>query len=161
MYTMRDVSDAELTSRVQHLVPWVQDVLDQARERQAQLETLRQQRAAAKVAPDAPAQPPVPTPPPASVPADLQALLQQAVQQALAAANGQATPPPPAPPANGTAPSGPAPDDQQTGFCSLHQAAMTEHTDPASGDTWYSHYLEDAQRYCKGARPSRRNGHRR
>ena len=60
MYTMRDVSDAELTSRVQHLVPWVQDVLDQARERQAQLETLRQQRAAAKVAPDAPAQPPGP-----------------------------------------------------------------------------------------------------
>ena len=40
------------TGRVQHLVPWVQDVLDQARERQAQLETLRQQRAAAKVAPD-------------------------------------------------------------------------------------------------------------
>ena len=35
LYTMRDVSDAELTSRVQHLVPWVQDVLDQARERQA------------------------------------------------------------------------------------------------------------------------------
>jgi len=28
MYTMRDVSDAELTGRVQHLVPWVQDVLD-------------------------------------------------------------------------------------------------------------------------------------
>jgi hypothetical protein len=157
MYTMRDVSDAELTSRVQHLVPWVQDVLDQARERQAQLETLRQQRAAAKVAPDAPAQPPVPTPPPASVPADLQTLLQQAVQQALAAqANGQA-PSPPAP----AAPSGAAPDDQQTGFCSIHQAEMTQHTDPASGDTWYSHYLEDAQRYCKGTRPIRRNGHRR
>ena len=33
MYTMRDVSDAELTGRVQHLVPWVQDLLDQARER--------------------------------------------------------------------------------------------------------------------------------
>ena len=32
MYTMRDVSDAELTGRVQHLVPWVQDLLDQARE---------------------------------------------------------------------------------------------------------------------------------
>jgi hypothetical protein len=47
MYTMRDVSDAELTGRVQHLVPWVQDLLDQARERQAQLEALRQQRAAA------------------------------------------------------------------------------------------------------------------
>jgi hypothetical protein len=30
MYTMRDVSDAELTSRVQHLVPWVQDVVRRA-----------------------------------------------------------------------------------------------------------------------------------
>ena len=69
-------------------------------------------------------------------------------------------PPPPAPPSNGTAPSAPAPDDQQTGFCSLHQAEMTQHTDPASGDTWYSHYLEDAQRYCKGVRPHRRNGRR-
>ena len=152
MYTMRDTTDAELTGRVQHLVPWVQDLLDQARERQAQLEALRQQRAAAKVAPDTPAQPPVPTLPPASVPADLQALLQQAVQQALAAqANGQA-------PSNGTAPSGAAPDDQQTGVCSMHQAAMTRHTDPDSGDTWSSHYLEDEQRYCKGARPNRRNG---
>ena len=28
MYTMCDISDAELTSRVQHLVPWVQDILD-------------------------------------------------------------------------------------------------------------------------------------
>jgi len=53
------------------------------------------------------------------------------------------------------------PDDQQTGVCSLHQAAMTRHTDPDSGDTWSSHYLEDEQRYCKGARPTRRNGHRR
>ena len=42
MYTMRDVSDAALTSRVQHLVPWVHDVLDQARERQGHLDTLRQ-----------------------------------------------------------------------------------------------------------------------
>jgi hypothetical protein len=155
MYTMRDTTDAELTGRVQYLVPWVQDLLDQARERQAQLAALHQQRAAAKVAPDAPAQPPVPTPPPASAPADLQALLQQAVQQALAAAaatgQAQGTPPP-------AAPSGAVPDDQQTGVCSLHQAAMTRHTDPDSGDTWYSHYLEDEQRYCKGVRPTRRNG---
>ena len=49
MYTMRDVSDAELTGRVQHLVPWVQDVLDQARERQTHLDTLRQQREAAQM----------------------------------------------------------------------------------------------------------------
>src|SRR6266481_1137972 len=82
MYTMRDVSDAELTSRVQHLVPWVQDVLDQARERQTLLDTLRQQREAAHTAPSASA-PPTPQAP--SAPADLQALLQQAVQQALAA----------------------------------------------------------------------------
>ena len=96
IYTMRDVSDAELTSRVQHLVPWVQDVLDQARERQAHLDALRQQREAASAGPIAVPQPPSPTPP-----ADLQALMQQAVQQALAAqqppsnsqtrANGQAS----------------------------------------------------------------------
>lgn len=46
LYTMRDVSDAELTSRVQYLVPWVQDMLDQARGRQAHLDLLRQQREA-------------------------------------------------------------------------------------------------------------------
>ena len=77
----------------------------------------------------------------------------QAVQATLAAQQAAT---------NGAAPStGTAPDDQQTGFCSLHQAEMTQHMDPASGDTWYSHYLEDAQRYCKGVRPTRRNGHRR
>jgi len=156
MYTMRDVSDAELTGRVQHLVPWVQDVLDQARERQAQLETLRQQRAAAKVAPDAPAQPPVPTPPPASVPADLQTLLQQAVQQALATqANGQAPgTPPPAPPSNGTAPSGAAPDDQQTGFCSIHQVQMERKQNDRG--VFYGHWLADEKRHCNGRRNGRR-----
>ncbi len=82
MYTMRDVRDAELTSRVQHLVPWVQDVLDQARERQAHLEALRQQREAAQAAPAAAAPS---APPQAPPPADLQGLIQQAVQQALAA----------------------------------------------------------------------------
>ena len=96
MYTMRDVSDAELTSRVQHLVPWVQDVLDQARERQAHLDTLRQQREAAPEGRRCPTGPPR-----HATQVDLQALIQQAVQQALAApqpaSNGQ-------PPANGTAP---------------------------------------------------------
>ena len=144
MYTMRDVSDAELTSRVQHLVPWVQDVLDQARERQAHLDALRQQREAAPTALAAP-QPSTPIVPPASVPTDLQALLQQAVQQALAAqANGPSTPPangmassgpPPAPPSHGTASGAPAADDQETGFCSLHQVAMQAHEDPETGDT--------------------------
>ena len=60
MYTMRDVNDAELTSRVQHLTPWVQELVDQARERQGQLDTLRQQRDAAA------GQAAVPPPPPPS-----------------------------------------------------------------------------------------------
>jgi SWIM zinc finger len=151
MYTMRDVSDAELTGRVQHLVPWVQDLLDQARERQAQLEAQRQQRAAAKVAPDAPAQPPVPTSPPASVPADLQALLQQAVQQALAAANGQApSTPPPAALSTSQRQAKAKTGDQATGFCSLHQVAM-EHRENERG-SWYSHWLPEEERHCKGRR---------
>ena len=64
MYTMRDVSDAELTSRVQHLVPWVQDVLDQARERQTHLDTFRQQREAASAGQAAVPQPAASHPPP-------------------------------------------------------------------------------------------------
>jgi len=145
MYTMRDVSDAELTGRVQHLVPWVQDLLDQARERQAQLEALRQQREAAKAAPAAPLQAPVPTLPPPSVPPDLQALLQQAVQQALAAqANGQAAgTPPPAPPSNGPAQPAPTPE----GWCARHQVQMEPHSNERG--SWWSHRLADGS-YCKG-----------
>ena len=69
MYTMRDVNDAELTSRVQHLTPWVQDLFDQARERQGQLDTLRQQRDAAA----GQAAVPPPPPRPASEPSDRRA----------------------------------------------------------------------------------------
>ena len=150
MYTMRDISDAELTSRVQHLVPWVQDVLDQARERQTLLDTLRQQREAAKAAPAAPAPS---APQPTTPPVDLQALLQQAVQQALAAhapspgtppANGQASSaPPPAPPSPGTAAANGA-----TPFCPLHQVAMEQRSN-ARG-SWWSHWLADEKHYCKG-----------
>jgi hypothetical protein len=153
LYTLRGVDDVELQRRITATLPTLQDIIEACEERAAQ-------RAAAREAQAAQAQ----QAPAAAVPsADLQALMQQALQQALAAqANGQAPgTPPPAPPSNGTASSAPAPDDQQTGFCSLHQAAMTRHTDPDSGDTWSSHYLEDEQRYCKGARPTRRNGHRR
>jgi len=134
MYTMRDVSDAELTHRVQYLVPWVQDVLDQARERQSHLDILRQQREAASAGPTAVPQPPPPTPP-----ADLQALLQQAVQQALAAqqpaSNSQA-------PANSTAPASPA------DWGPLHQVPMEQRSN-AKGAR-YSHWLASEQRYCKG-----------
>jgi len=147
MYTMRDTTDAELTGRVQHLVPWVQDLLDQARERQAQLAALRQQREAATAAPAAPLQAPAPTLPPPSVPPDLQALLQQAVQQALAAqaaVNGQAHgTPPPAPPSTGTAAAnGGAP------FCHVHQAPLELRTNDRG--SWWSHWVASEKRYCKG-----------
>ena len=136
---MRDVSDAELTSRVQHLVPWVQDILDQARERQALLDTFRQQREATSAGPTAGPQPPSPTPP-----ADLQALIQQAVQQALAAqqlaSTGQT-------PANGPAPAT-SPPASPADWCPLHQVTMEQRSN-ATG-TWYSHWVASAQRYCKG-----------
>jgi hypothetical protein len=155
-HTMRARDDAELQTRLQAFLPTFRAIT-------AALEALHAEREAAKAAPARAAQ--APAAPPAEV---LQQAVAQAVQQALAAqahANGQAHgqahgTPPPAPPSNGTAPSGAAPDDQQTGVCSLHQAAMTQHTDPASGDTWYSHYCEETQRYCKGARSTRRNGRR-
>jgi SWIM zinc finger len=151
MYTMRDVSDAELTSRVQHLVPWVQDVLDQARERQTLLDTLRQQREAVQTASDAPA---LPTPP-ATVPqADVQELIRQAVQQALAAQQTPSNGTPPAtghgsdvqaPPSQGH---GPAAANGATPFCHVHQVAMEQRSN-AKG-TWWSHWLASEQRYCKG-----------
>ena len=145
LYTMRDVTDAELTSRVQHLMPWVQDLLDQARERQAHLDLLRQQREATSAGQTAGPQPPSPTPP-----ADLQALIQQAVQQALAAQQ---------PPSIGQAPCarpqpGPtrrhAPPASPADWCPLHQVAMEQRSN-AKG-TWYSHWLASEQRYCKGKR---------
>jgi hypothetical protein len=146
MYTMRDVSDAELTSRVQHLVPWVQDVLDQARERQAMLDTLCQQREAAQTASD------TPHTPSATVPqADLQAFIDQAVQQALAArqvtSNGT-------PPANGHAPTDARPPGQGTradtpsGYCALHGVTMEQRSN-AKG-AWYSHWLAAEARWCRG-----------
>jgi len=152
LYTMRDTTDAELTSRVQHLVPWVQDLLDQARERQAQLAALRQQREAAPAAPAAPLPPPAPTLSPTSVPADLQALLHQAVQQALAApANGQAPgTPPPAPPSAAQRQDKAKTGDQVTGVCSLHQVAMKHHENERG--TWYSHWLPEEERNCRGRR---------
>jgi hypothetical protein len=150
MYTLRGIDDAELQRRITATLPTLQDIIEACEERAAQ-------RVAARAAQAAQAQQAQ------QAPADVQALLQQAVQQALAAqANGAApSTPPPAPPSNGTAPSGAAPDDQQTGLCSLHQVQMTLRGE--SPDTWHSHWLEDEQRYCRGRRPSRRvrrNGRR-
>ncbi len=128
LYTMRDVTDAELTSRVQHLVPWVQDLLDQARERQGHLDTPRQQREAASAGPTAVPQPPPPTPP-----TDLQAL---AAQQSPS--TGQV-------PGNGTAPASPA------DWCPPHQVPMEQRSN-AKG-AWHGHWLASEQRYCKGKEP--------
>jgi hypothetical protein len=138
LYTMRDVTDAELTSRMQHLVPWVQDIVDQARERQAHLDLLRQQREAASAGQPAGPQPPT-TPP-----ADLQALIQQAVQQALAA---QQSPSTDQTPATGTVPAT-TPPASPADWCALHQVAMEQRSN-AKG-TWSSHWMASEQRYCKG-----------
>jgi hypothetical protein len=129
LYIMRDVSDAELTSRVQHLVPWVQAILDQARERQAHLDLLRQQRKAASAGPTAGPQPP-PTPP--------------ADQQALTT---QPSPSTDHTPATGTVPAI-TPPASPADWCSLHQVAMEQRSN-AKG-TWFSHWVASEQRYCKG-----------
>ena len=117
----------------------MQDILDQARERQAHLDLLRQQREATSPGQTAGPQPPCPTPP-----ADLQVLIQQAVQQALAAqqpaSTGQT-------PANVTAPATPPPASPAD-WCPLHQVTMEQRRN-AKG-TWYSHWVASAQRYCKG-----------
>jgi len=128
-HTMRGSDDAELQTRLQTFLPTFREIA-------AALEALHAEREAAKAAPATPA------PQPPSAPADLQALIQQAVQQALAAQ------------ANGAAPSTPAPDDQQTGFCSLHQVQM-EQKHNARG-TFYGHWLADEQRHCNGRRNGRR-----
>jgi hypothetical protein len=148
MYTMRDVSDAELTGRVQHLVPWVQDVLDQARERQTHLDTLRQQRDTARTASDAPASAASHA---IGTPTDLEARIQQAVQQALATQQTTSTG---TPPANGHGPADARPPGQGTradtpsGYCALHGVTMEQRSN-AKG-TWSSHWLAAEARWCRG-----------
>jgi translation initiation factor IF-2 len=133
LYTLRGVDDAELQRRITATLPTLQEVIEACEERAAQ-------RAAAREAQAAQAQ----QAPAAAVPqADLQALLQQAVQQALAAANGQATPPPPAAPAHGQAQAAPTPE----GWCAVHQVPMELRQNERG--SWWSHRLADGS-YCKG-----------
>ena len=148
MYTLRGVDDAELQRRITATLPTLQEVIEACEERAAQ-------RAAARDAAQAAQAQQAPHVPPATQ-ADLQTLIQQALQQAMAAhANGQAPgTPPPAPPSNGQTPSGPASDDQQTGFCSIHQVEMEQkHNDRG---TFYGHWLADEKRHCNGRRNGRR-----
>ncbi len=139
LYTLRGVDDTELQRRITATLPTLQDVIEACEERAAQ-------RAAAREAAQAQQAPA------AAVPqADLQTLIQQAVQQALAAANGQAPgTPPPAPPSTGQRQAKAKTGDQATGFCSLHNVAM-EHRENERG-SWYSHWLPEEERHCKGRR---------
>jgi len=139
LYTLRGVDDAELQRRITATLPTLQEVIEACEERTAQRAAARE---AAQAAQAQPAPPAPPAPQPTSAPADLQTLVQQALQQALAAQ------------ANGTAPSGPAPDDQQTGFCSLHQVQMEQKHNERG--TFYGHWLADEKRHCNGRRNGRR-----
>jgi len=139
LYTLRGVDDAELQRRITATLPTLQEVIEACEERAAQRAAARE---AAPVAQAQPAPPAPPAPQPTSAPADLQTLVQQALQQALAAQ------------ANGAAPSTPAPDDQQTGFCSLHQVQMEQKHNERG--TFYGHWLADEKRHCNGRRNGRR-----
>ena len=142
-HTMRSTDDAELHTRVQAFVPTFREMV-------AALDALQAEREAAKAAP-VPLPPAPATPAPARPQADLQDLIQQAVQQALAAANGQAHgTPPPAVPSTGQRQAKAKTGDQATGFCSLHNVAM-EHRENERG-SWYSHWLPEEERHCKGRR---------
>ena len=139
MYTLRGIDDDELQRRITATLPTLQDIIEAREERAAQRAAAREaaQAAQAQPAPQAPL-----APQPTSAPADLQTLVQQALQQALAAQ------------ANGAAPSTPAPDDQQTGFCSLHQVQMEQKHNERG--TFYGHWLADEKRHCNGRRNGRR-----
>ena len=141
LYTLRGIDDAELQRRITATLPTLQDIMEACEERAAQRAAARD---AAHAAQAQPAPPALPAPQPTSAPADLQTLVQQALQQALAAhANGAApsTPQRQAKPKTG---------DQATGFCSLHTVGM-EHHDNERG-SWYSHWLPEEERHCKGRR---------
>jgi predicted nucleic acid-binding Zn finger protein len=147
-HTMRARDDAELQTRLQAFLPTFRAIT-------AALEALHAEREAAKAAPAARGE----QAPAASTPEALQQAVAQAVQAVLtaqqAAPNGQANgTPPPAAPSTGPAPSGAAPDDQQTGFCSLHQVQMEQKRNERG--TWYSHWLRGEQQHCKGRRNGRR-----
>jgi hypothetical protein len=154
LYTLRGVDDAELQRRITATLPTLQEIIAACEARAAQRTAERETTQASQTA---------------STPADLEARIQQAVQEALvaqatrqgtAAAHGTAASTPPAPPS--TPPEAPAGDDQETGFCSLHEVDMKAHTDLKTRDTWYSHWDKEEQCYCRGRSPRRRTrSHRR
>ena len=142
-HTMRATDDAELHTRGQAFVPTFREVV-------AALDTLQAEREAAKAAPAVP--PPPPAAPAALLQPDLQAVLQQAVHQALAAHATGAAPgtPPPAPPSAAQRQAKPKTGDQVTGVCSIHRVDMERHENERG--SWYSHWLPEDERHCKGRR---------
>ena len=152
-YTARDVDDATLQQRLQGVLPWLKDVLGACEADYAARVAARDAAQAVPAAPVPQAPPQAPPLPPVPAPQlDVQALVQQAVQQALAAAaNGQApSPPPPAASSTGRRQDKPKTGDQVTGFCSIHQVAMKHHENERG--PWYSHWLPEDERNCKGRR---------
>lgn len=137
-YTFRGTTDAEVLTRLRTQLP--------------QLQALRAAgEASVPVPTSAPVAPPtLTTSPPALTPDAVQALVQHAVQQALAA---QSAAPQPSQ-ATATGQATPEPDDQTTGFCSIHQVAMAQKSNARGA--WFSHWLKAEQQHCKGRRPSRR-----
>ena len=164
LYTFRGQTDAEVLPRLTSTLPTLQTLLEAC---DARAEERRVNREAARVAAAAAPAPTAPTPTPtapsaqASGPPELAALVQAALEQLHAQVQermaGQGH-------TNGHAnghPASPAPDDQETGVCSLHQVPMELHTEPVTGDTWRSHQCEGTGRFCKGVRRPRAHGQRR
>ena len=150
MYTMRDVTDAELTEP--RAAPGALGSgfgrPGPGAARPARHAPPAARRGSSRPGRSATATPPVP---PVSPPADMQALIQQAVQQALAAQQTASSDQPPAP---SKAPD-PTPPASQDGWCARHQVAM-ERRNNAKG-TWWSHWLADEN---AGVAASRHAGRR-
>ena len=62
--------------------------------------------------------------------------------------------PPPDIPANPGIPSDPAPDET---WCGIHQVRMDEHENERG--TWFSHWLPETEKWCKGRSSRRAGGH--
>ena len=170
-YTFRGQTDADVLPRLRDTLPVIQALLTACDARAEERRPSPEAAQAAAPAATPPPAPPTPTAPSAqaSGPPEMAALVQAALEQLHAQvqermagqghtnghANGHT---------NGHAnghPASPAPDDQASGVCSLHQAAMELHTDPVTGDTWRSHQCAATGRFCKGARRPRPSGPRR
>jgi hypothetical protein len=143
-YTMRDVDDNHLASRLTQVLPKVNAMIEAEEARRQQLAA---ERAAAKQQASKPA----------ASPADadnVQQLVQQAVQQALAQGGSGAEPPRIRHAANGQAEHY---NDDGDKWCAIHGEWMPERSNDKG--SWHSHPAADEQGeyYCKGNGRQRRS----